>query len=83
MSEESKNCVAIYFDEAEEVRAAHFLYEDLKEFRPDISKMQFYVILIDARGGHDGYHEHSGRKDLGWKLRIKPSEMIPKDKKHL
>jgi hypothetical protein len=70
--------LARYFEESDEVKAAHLLYKDPRTLRPDINKFQFYLIAMTARNGHDGKDANG---DLGWAIKLKeqPETAVSKE----
>lgn len=80
------NTIDLYFDETDEVRASHLLYEDaIKSPQWEgLSKFQFYVILYDRETGK-GPRAHGKDKSngcfgyrlkfVGYKGKFKPSTL--------
>jgi len=71
------NTIDLYFDEAEEVRASHLLYEDTQNSIQwkGLSKFQFYLILWKDKGnradGKDkGLLDPSAKGLNGYKLKF-------------
>lgn len=71
------NTIDLYFDEAEEVRASHLLYEDTQSSIQwkGLSKFQFYLILWEFKGNRpDGYDkgliDSDAKGCYGYKLKF-------------